>query len=91
MAVIIRIEIKQLDLLEWEDEFSPEQQDDLNSLIYFFKNRVKKNLEYLINGYYQVNLVFNFNPLTKKFILVKCSNFEHIVLEVLRTDLKDYT
>ncbi|MCK0109543.1 hypothetical protein MWU58_09575 [Flavobacteriaceae bacterium S0825] len=92
MGVIVRIETRTENVLEWHEEFSYEQEEYHQKVIDSFEYRLNKYLTYSINGFIQINAKFDFNPITKKFKLKECNSpFRHHIDKALKTELKIYS
>ena len=91
MAVLVYTEIITLDVLEWGDEFSPEQQDYIDKVIETFKLKLENYLVYRISGFFKIYTTFEFNPKTLKFKLIKCNSpLKFHVENALNGELKIY-
>jgi hypothetical protein len=91
MSVLINIETKILDILEWGQEFSIEQNEFHQKLIETFEYKLTNYLQYNIRGFYKIDAQFDFNPITNKFILKKCiSPFKFHIDNALKTELKEF-
>lgn len=91
MAVLVNIEVKTLDVLEWEQEFSDEQHEYHEKLIETFKDKLENYLKYNVNGFHQINASFSFNPVTLRFALLECKYpFKFQIENALNGVLKKY-
>lgn len=91
MSLLVRIEIIIEDVLQWEQEFSEEQEVYINKRINSFKYKLEQYLHYNINGYHQINSTFNYNPIKDGFKLVECeSPFVHHIHNALSSELKNF-
>ncbi|WP_299092651.1 hypothetical protein [uncultured Tenacibaculum sp.] len=91
MSVLVRIEVIIEDVLEWEQSFSPEQEDYIEQIINTFKYRLERYLIYNVTGFHKINTTFSYNPITNKFKLVNCKDiFRHHITNAFERDLKMY-
>ncbi|WMI65376.1 hypothetical protein RBH94_15090 [Aestuariibaculum sp. YM273] len=92
MAVLVNITTKAADVLEWGEEYSPEQEEYIQHIIGTFENKLEDYLKYKVSGYYQINAEFEYNPITNKFKLLECDSLMvHHIHNALRTELKQFT